>query len=168
MASAFGANTVHLADISERKMEFAKSFLGCATLSPDLSSTPSKNATKFLQEMGEERGVDVVLECTGVESSAQTGLHALAVGGTFVQIGLGKADQTLPLGMMCEKEVVVKTAFRYAPGGYDIDLELLAAGKVTLKPLISSTVPFERASEAWERTARGEGIKNLIEGLSDA
>jgi len=167
-ARAFGANTIHIADISERKLEFAKSFLGCATLSPDLTSTPSKDAERFKEEMGEKHGVDIVLECTGVESSAQTGLHALAVGGTFVQIGLGKADQTLPLGMMCEKEAVVKTAFRYAPGDYEIALELLAAGKVTLKPLISSTVPFERASEAWERTARGEGIKNLIEGLSDA
>ncbi|KAJ5260579.1 hypothetical protein N7478_012184 [Penicillium angulare] len=66
---------------------------------------------------------------------------------------------------MCEKEIVLKLAWRYALGDYEIVVALLAAGKVSVKPLISSTVPFKDASIAWERSKRGEGIKNLIAGI---
>ncbi len=53
--------------------------------------------------MGIGNGFVVVLECTGVESSARTGIYASARGSVFVQIGVRKADQTLPLGAMCGK-----------------------------------------------------------------
>ncbi|KAK9366681.1 putative D-xylulose reductase A [Lipomyces kononenkoae] len=166
-AKAYGARSVFIADINKAKLDFAKGYLGCATFVPDLTSTPEQDAVRLKREMDLEDGVDVVLECTGIEASAQTGIYALSAGGVFVQIGLGKPLQALPLLAMCEKETVVKTAFRYAPGDYEIALELLDSGKVSVKPLISSTVPFESAAEAWERTRKGEGIKNLIQGVQD-
>lgn len=166
-AMAFGAGTVFVVDIDEKKLEFAKGFVECGVFVPDLQLTPEENGELLQKEMGLEDGVDVVLECTGVESSTQTGLHASAPGGIFVQVGLGKANQTVPIGAMCEKETVVKTSFRYGPGDYDIALGLLGAGKVSVKSLISSITPFENATEAWEKTRRGEGIKNLIRGRQD-
>ncbi|KAM5354312.1 hypothetical protein ACJ41O_000962 [Fusarium nematophilum] len=167
VAKAYGARDVLITDINPDKLRFAKEYLGCRAFLPDLKSTPEDNATKFGQEMGVDGGVEVVLECTGVESSAQTGIFALASGGMFVQIGLGKPVQALPLHAMGEKEMVFKTAFRYGAGDYEIALELLASGKVSVLPLISSVVPFESAAEAWERTRKGEGIKNLIQGVQE-
>ena len=35
------------------------------------------------------------------------------------------------------------------------------------KALISSVTPFERAWETWKKTAHGEGIKNLEQGVLD-
>ncbi|KAL3429995.1 hypothetical protein BDV09DRAFT_200057 [Aspergillus tetrazonus] len=126
-------------------------------MTPGPRATPADIARQFRKEMSLEEGVDVVLECTGVEVSAQTGLYALAAGGVFVQIGLGKPIQALPLLDMCEKDTVLKTAFRYAPRDYEIALGLLDSGVVSVTPLISSIVPFEQAPEAWERTGREEG-----------
>ncbi|OAQ90106.1 D-xylulose reductase A [Purpureocillium lilacinum] len=163
-AKAYGAKAVFIADINETKLGFAKSF-GYVAFVSDTSSTPFEDAERFKKEACLEDGVDIVLECTGVESSAQTGIYASAPGGTMVQIGMGKFNQSLPLGAMCEKETVLKTAFRYGPGDYDIALELLVSGKVSVKAMISSIVPFEDAPKAWERTRKGEGIKNLIEGV---
>lgn len=107
----------------------------------------------------------MVLECTGVDAAIQMGLFAAAPGAVFVQIGMGRHSLLLPLGAMTEKEIVVKTAFRYGAGDYDTALALLEAGKVSVKRMISSIVPFERAVEAWEKTMRGEGVKNLIAGV---
>lgn len=166
-AKAYGAQRVVLVDINTTKLAFAKSFVNCTTFVPDLKASPPDEAERLKMDINVEDGFDVVLECTGVESSAQTGLHASAVGGVFVQIGMGKPDQTLPIGAMCEKEMVVKTAFRYGAGDYETALGLIHSGKVAVKPLISSIVPFERATEAWEKTMKGEGIKNLIEGVRD-
>lgn len=167
VARAYGAKDVFIADINQAKLDFAKSFVECRPFTTDLKGTPFDEAQRFKNEMDLEDGVDVVLECTGVESSAQTGLYISASGGVYVQIGLGKSDQTLPLGVMCEKETVVKTAFRYGPGDYEIALELLGSGKISVRPMISSVVPFDKAPEAWEKTRKGEGIKNLIEGVQD-
>ncbi|KAH7007122.1 chaperonin 10-like protein [Ilyonectria destructans] len=166
-AKAFGAGSIFIADINEKKLEFAKGFLDCPTFVPARDASPKENAARFAKETNLDDGVDVVLECTGVESSAQTGIYASAPGGVFVQIGMGKPDQTLPMGAMMQKETVVKTSFRYAPGDYDIALGLLGSGKVSVKSLISSIVPFERATEAWDKTTNGEGIKNLIRGVQD-
>lgn len=168
VARAYGAREVFVTDINQIKLDFAASFVPqCRPFATNLKATPFDEAERFKREMDLADGVDVVLECTGVESSAQTGLHISASGGVYVQIGLGKADQTLPLGVMCEKETVVKTAFRYGPGDYEIALELLGSGKIAVGSMISSVTPFERAPEAWERMRRGEGIKNLIEGVQD-
>ncbi|OAQ69597.1 D-xylulose reductase A [Pochonia chlamydosporia 170] len=167
VASAFGAKTVCVADINETKLDFARSFVNCMTFLSDPTVSPADDAARFKKENRMPNGVDVVLECTGVQSSAQTGLHASAAGSTFVQIGMGRPEQTLPLGTMMEKEVTLKTSFRYGPGDYDIAIELLSAGKVQVGTMISSVVPFEHATEAWEKTKRGTGIKNLIQGVQD-
>lgn len=167
VAKAFGAHSVYIADINEKKLEFARSFVECKTFLSDTSVTPFDEAQRIKTEMGLEDGVDAVLECSGVESSAQTGILASGAGAVFVQIGMGKHNQSLPLGTMCEKETVLKAAFRYGPGDYETAINLLEAGSISVKSMISSIVPFEQATEAWERTMRGEGIKNLIQGLQD-
>lgn len=165
VSKAYGAKKIFVTDISEKKREFASGYLGCGTMAPGPRSTPADIARQFRKEMFLEEGVDVLLECTGVEASAQTVLYAFAAGGVFVQIGLGKPIQALPLLDMCGKGTVLKTAFRYAPRDYEIALGLLDSGVVSVTPLISSIVPFEQAPEAWERTGRGARVKNLIEGV---
>ncbi|KAF4971648.1 hypothetical protein FZEAL_9785 [Fusarium zealandicum] len=168
VAKAYGARDVFITDINKDKLDFAKDYLGCPTFFPNLASTPEENAAIFQEEMNLNDGVDVVMECTGVEASAQTGIFVLAAGGVLVQTGLGKPMQALPLHAMCEKEIVIKTAFRYASGDYEVALELLGSGKVCVSSLISSIVPFVKAPEAWEKTMNGDGIKNLIQGVKGA
>lgn len=167
VAKAFGVRSIFITDISKEKLEMAQKFVNCSTFVPNLNSTPQDEAERFKAESKLPDGVDVVLECTGVESSTQTGLYALEAGGVFVQVGMGKPDQTLPLLYMSEKEIVLKTCFRYGPGDYEVALDMLCAGTIVVKSLISSTVPFEKAEEAWEKTRKGEGLKNLIQGIQD-
>ncbi|KAK2590409.1 hypothetical protein QQS21_011914 [Conoideocrella luteorostrata] len=165
VAKSFGAKSIFIADINKTKLDFASSFLGCMTFLISGSASPAEEADRFKTAAELDDGVDVVLECTGVESSAQTGIYASAAGGIFVQVGMGKPNQSLPLGAMCEKETVVKTSFRYGPGDYELALELLGSGKVSVRAMISSITAFESASDAWEKTRKGEGIKNLIRGV---
>ncbi|KAF4447728.1 putative xylitol dehydrogenase [Fusarium austroafricanum] len=164
-AWAYGAKHVVITDINADKLEFAKKGLQCQTFQPQLNAASEHEAARLKHEAGLDLGADIVLECTGVESSAQTGIFCLRPGGVFVQIGLGKAVQSLPVHAMCEREMVMKTSFRYGPGDFEIALGLLESGKVSVSSLISSITPFEQAPEAWKKTMRGEGIKNLIRGV---
>ncbi|MPT24282.1 MAG: NAD(P)-dependent alcohol dehydrogenase, partial [Starkeya sp.] len=52
------------------------------------------------------------------------------------------------------KEARIETVFRYA-NNFDRAVNLIASGKVDLKPLISETFDFARSIEAFDRAAKG-------------
>lgn len=167
VAKAFGARRVILVDILENKLEFAKTFVECETFLADVESASEDTAASLLESFGITGGVDAVIEASGAQSSIQTGIYVLKGGGSYVQAGLGKAKPEVPMLALSEKELKVRGCFRYASGDYEMALSLIAEGRVKPKALLSSVTPFENAPAAWEKTAKGEGIKNLIEGLRD-
>lgn len=162
VALAYGARAVVICDITEARLQFAAEKLKCSTL--NLSGrSPEENSDAIKQKLGNQR-IDCVLECSGAEPAMQFGVYLLRRGGTFVQAGLGKPIQATPILSVSEKELTLKGSFRYGSGDFKAAISLLARGKVDVKPLISSVAPFEKATEAWEKTRKGEGIKNLIQG----
>jgi len=88
-------------------------------------------------------------------------------GGTFIQAGLGKPKIQFSIATLSEKEINMKGCFRYNAGDFDLAMHLLGERKVSVKELISSIEPFERTTEQWEKTRRGDGIKNLVRGPQD-
>ncbi|KAL6152993.1 hypothetical protein ACJQWK_04257 [Exserohilum turcicum] len=173
VARQFGAHRVIVVDILDKKLEFAKGFLGCETFKADMEKSAEENAETLLTTFGlEEEGtdttggrVDSVIEASGATSSIATGIHVLRPGGKFVQTGLGKPKIEFPMVAMAQKELMMRGCFRYGSGDYELAIGMLEKGLVDVKPLISSVTPFEQASEAWEKTSRGEGTKNLIRGV---
>jgi D-xylulose reductase len=171
----FGAHRVILVDILEKKLEFAAQYLGCETFLSSTDSSAEENAEQLLEKFGlTEYGVDTfggrvdtVIEASGATSSIETGIHILKPGGKYVQTGLGRPKIEFPIVAMGQKELMVRGCFRYGAGDYELAVGLLEKGLIGVKPLISSVTPFEKSKEAWEKTGRGEGIKNLIQGVQD-
>ncbi|KXH36149.1 hypothetical protein CSIM01_10658 [Colletotrichum simmondsii] len=167
VAKAFGARRVILVDIIQAKLDFAHTFLDCQTFLVEPGTASEDVAAKLLETMGISDGVDTVIEASGAQSSIQTGIFLLKSGGSYVQAGLGKAKPEVPMLVLSEKELRVRGCFRYASGDYELALSLIAEGKVKPKAMLSSVTPFETATLAWDKTARGEGVKNIIEGVRD-
>ncbi|CAO2657806.1 Nn.00g070660.m01.CDS01 [Neocucurbitaria sp. VM-36] len=175
VARQFGAHRVILVDVLEKKLEFAAGYLGCETWKASTSVGAEENAAELLKAFDlTEEGidtfggrVDTVIEASGATSSIETGIHILRPGGKYVQTGLGKPKIEFPIVAMGQKELMVRGCFRYGSGDYELAVGLIKKGLVDVKPLISSTTPFEEATQAWDKTARGEGIKNLIQGVQD-
>jgi D-xylulose reductase len=175
VAREFGASRIILVDILQKKLDFGGKWVGCETFLAKMRMEPEDIADKMLEtfdlkEFGIDTTggkVDTVIEASGATSSIETGIHILRPGGKYVQTGLGKPKIEFPIVAMGQKELMVRGCFRYGAGDYELAVKLVQTGKVNVKPLISSTTKFEDATEAWEMTARGEGIKNLIEGVRD-
>ena len=166
VAKAFGASKVVLVDILERKLEFAKNFVqGCGTFIPDSKVSAEENAARLVREHNLEDGADVVMEASGAEPSVQTGIHALRVGGSYVQGGLGRKMVNFPIVVMLEKELTMKGCYRYSSGDFKLALNLITEGKLPVRKLVTKKVEFGQAVEAWETTRKGEGIKTLIRGV---
>ncbi|KAI0126763.1 chaperonin 10-like protein [Xylariales sp. AK1849] len=166
VAKAFGATKVCSVDIVESKLQFAKTFASTHTYISQRVSA-EENAANIKQEIGLPDGADVVIEASGAEPSIQTSLHSVRTGGTYVQGGMGKNDITFPIMALCLKEVTAKGSFRYGAGDYDLAVELVGNGRVDVKKLISDTVAFEKAEEAFQKVKEGQVIKILIAGPNE-
>lgn len=164
VVKAFGAKKIISVDLDKRRLEFAEKFAATATFEPIRGLSAEETAGQMIKQFGLSEGADTVLEATGAASCIDTGISVLRTGGTFVQVGLGNSRIEFPIVLMSEKELNLKGSFRYNSGDYELALNLATSGKVAVGDLITHTEPFERASEAWERTRRGEGIKTLIRG----
>ncbi|KUJ16156.1 sorbitol dehydrogenase [Mollisia scopiformis] len=167
VAKAMGAKKIISVDVNGSRLKFAKKFAATGTFLPSREDSAEDSARKIIEENGLDEGADAVLEATGVEICIETGIYTAKRGGTFIQAGLGKSKIQFPIVKLSEKEINMKGCFRYNAGDYELAMHFLESGKISVKELISSEEPFERATYAWDKTKRGEGIKNLIRGPQD-
>lgn len=163
VARAFGASTVVAVDLVPSRLVSALEHGATHTyqMSPDC---PEKNAVDLLSATGIETGCDIVLDATGAESCVNCGIHALTQGGAFVQVGLGKPSLSVPVGQICDKEIVFKGSFRYGPGDFRLAIGLLNSRRVKLDGLITHEFSFEEARNAFKNVASRSGIKSVIYG----
>jgi len=170
VARAFGASKVIAVDINQDRLDFALKYAATGTFNPMTQGgkSPSENADKINELFGFPVGVDVAVDASGAQPSIVTAIHVLRNGGTFVQAGMGKPDIDFPIVAMCCKEITMKGSFRYGPGDYKLAVDLIAAGRVSVKELVTGRVKFGQAEEAFNQVLGGKGIKILIEGVEDA
>jgi L-iditol 2-dehydrogenase len=128
------------------------------------SEAADKNAADLLATAGLRAGADIVLDATGAEPCLNCGILALTQGGTFIQVGLGKPNVCLPVGQICDKEVVFKGSFRYGPGDFKLAVGLLESHRVKLDGLVTHEYPFSQAEQAFTNVASRVGIKSVIYG----
>ncbi|WP_284757159.1 L-idonate 5-dehydrogenase [Agrobacterium sp. fls2-241-TYG-188a] len=106
-----------------------------------------------------EKGVfDVVFEASGNQSALVSALDVLRPVGTIVQLGLG-GEMTLPINLLVAKELQLKGTFRFHEE-FAQAVDLMGRGLIDVKPLISATVPFENARDAFELASdRSQSMK---------
>lgn len=163
VAKAFGAGKIISVDIVKHRLEFAKKYAATGTFEPERVAS-AQNAERLRKENDLPDGFDIAIDASGVEPSIQTAIHALRVGGSYVQAGMGKDDCVFPIGAACGKELTIKGSFRYGSGDYKLALDLTSTGKINVKDLITGKVDFENAEEAFSDVKAGKGIKTLIAG----
>lgn len=156
VAREYGASSITSVDISRKKLDIAHSFVSdgrvkVTTVIPDGSLPPEENAKSLVATQlytglveADVPGFDIAIEATGAEPCIQMAIHALRVGGSFVQTGLGNPNVNFPITAVSMNEITVKGCFRYGPGDYKMALELALMGKIDLQSLITKVLPFER------------------------
>ncbi|KAL8284140.1 hypothetical protein RQP46_004889 [Phenoliferia psychrophenolica] len=168
VAKALGARTVIAVDILESRLQFAKEFAATDYHLPgkmlegeERIAYSRRQADEIRERFGfGERGstgIDLVVDCTGAEICIQTGLFAAKHGGTFVQVGMGADNVTVPITQILAKELTVKGSFRYGPGCYELALDLVARGLVSTAKLITHRYAFKDAELAFKANQDGKG-----------
>lgn len=101
---------------------------------------------------------DVLFECSGVAAALASAVPAMRPGAIVVQLGLG-GDMTLPVQQMTAKELQLRGSFRFHEEFFT-GVALMQRGQIDVKPLITHTLAFEQAVEAFELAGdRTQAIK---------
>ncbi|OQE04400.1 hypothetical protein PENVUL_c033G00540 [Penicillium vulpinum] len=163
VARAFGASTVVAVDVVPARLASAVKYGATHTYQMS-AETAEKNAADLLAAAGLHNGADIALDATGAEPCLNCGIFALAQGGTFIQVGLGKPNLSVPVGQICDKEIVFKGSFRYGPGDFKLAIGLLDSRRIKLDDLVTHEFSFSQAEDAFKNVAGRGGIKSVIYG----
>ncbi len=158
-ALAGGCASVIVADLMADKLQIAARYPGIVPV--DIRSADLKEA---VDKATGGWGADVVFEASGSPKAWESLLTLPRPGGAVVVVGLPVHPTAMDWATASTRELRFETVFRYAHQ-YPRAIQMMASGKVDLKPLISATLPFDRSVEAFERAAEGRpaDIKLQIE-----
>jgi len=114
---------------------------------------------KFSADKGQ---FDVLFEASGNVRALTGAFDALRPRGIVVQVGLG-GEMTLPINTIVAKEFDLRGAFRFHEE-FRTAVDLINAGLVDLKPLVSATLSYRDASRAFALAAdRSQSMKVLLD-----
>jgi len=148
-ALASGCSRVIISDVAQPKLDIIGNYAGIETV-----NIRNKKLAEYVAETTDGWGADVVFEASGVPAAIRDVANLVCPGGTCVMVGMPVEPVALDLVGLQVKEATLKTVFRYA-NVYDRAINLMASGKIDLKPLISETFSFADSIAAFERAAEG-------------
>ena len=109
-------------------------------------------------------GYDYVFECTGIPEVWEASVNYVRRGGTIVFFGGCKSGTTVTYdtGRLHYDEINLKGTFHYTPSDVRKAYNLLCEKKINVSGLISGSYPVRQTQKAFERLAKGNGIKYAI------
>ena len=137
-------------------------------LSREESPTPKRiNIPSLL--VGEDKGegflgFDYVFECTGMPEVWESSIKYLRRGGTLVLFGGCRQGTTVTYdtGRIHYDEITLRGVFHFTPADVKKAYKILCRKKLGLSRLISGTYPLTKIQRAFDKLAKGEGIKYAI------
>jgi L-idonate 5-dehydrogenase len=145
VARRAGAAEIVITDVADTPLVLAKK-LGC-----DQTINVAKQPDG-LQEFAKDKGsFDVMFEASGNERALTGAFDALRPGAIIVQLGIGSTF-TLPINTLVAKEFELRGTFRFHEE-FALAVQLMGAGLIDVKPLVTATLPFTSAVEAFELAA---------------
>ncbi|RWL42285.1 MAG: NAD(P)-dependent alcohol dehydrogenase [Mesorhizobium sp.] len=148
-ALAGGCSKVLISDFSAPKLEIAGQYPGIVPV-----NVGEQSLVDAVRSATDNWGADIVFEASGSPKAFANLFDIVRPGGAVVLVGLPVETVELNVPAAISKEVRIETVFRYA-NIFDRALQLIASGKVDLKPLITGTYDFSESIKAFERAAQG-------------
>ncbi|MBZ9681055.1 MULTISPECIES: NAD(P)-dependent alcohol dehydrogenase [unclassified Mesorhizobium] len=148
-ALAGGCSKVLISDFSAPKLTIAAQYAGIVPV-----NIGEQSLVDAVAAATDNWGADIVFEASGSPKAFADLFDVVRPGGAVVLVGLPVEPVALNVPAAISKEVRIETVFRYA-NIFDRALQLIASGKVDLKPLITGTYDFADSIKAFERAAEG-------------
>ncbi len=123
----------------------------------------SEDLPGLVKSMTDDYGADTVFECSGVAEAIPTALACLRRRGRYVQAGILHKNVALDFDdVFFVRELSLVGSHTSNPVSWVLALNLLAARKVDLAPLITAELPLTEWRAAFELMRSREAIKVVL------
>lgn len=140
-ARAAGATSVYVTDVSKERLALADSFGFATTLNPT-----EVDVVERIMKDTNNTGVDVAIECAGVQATFDTCMQAVKITGTVCLVAIFAEDPKLPTFQALVKEAKVVSSLAYAHN-YDKVIDLIASGQVPAEKIITNKINLDNIVE---------------------
>ena len=144
-ARAAGCARVMIADIDETRLTLAE-LLGATEA---LRGTGGMIAEATLGRTGGV-GADVVFDAVGRSQTVVESIDSVRKGGTVTLIGNISPEVTIPLQKVVSRQIRLQGTAA-SSGEYPEAIEMLASGRIQVRPLISAVAPLDEGPRWFER-----------------
>ena len=156
-AKASGCSRVLVADVDASRLQLAAASGADSTI----LATGAAMVEQVLRLTG-GRGVDVALEAVGRDETVSAAIDAVCKGGTVTLVGNITPAVTLPLQKVVSRQIRLQGSCASA-GEYPQAMELIAAGKIQVAPLITAIAPLSEGARWFERLhAREPNLMKIV------
>jgi L-idonate 5-dehydrogenase len=137
-----GAADIVATDVTPFPLEIAERVGASSTINV------AKDSAKLASHAQGKGTFHVLFEASGNEAALRSALDVVRPGGVVVQVGIG-GDMKLPISVIVAKEIELRGSFRFDEE-FEMAVELMGKGLINVKPVLTDTLSFERAVEAFE------------------
>ena len=99
-------------------------------------------------------GADVVFEAVGISATVAQSLAVARTGGQVTWIGNSAPTVDLPMQAMVTRELTLRGSYAFTEE-FEQAIELLAGGRLDVRPLIELTAPLDDAPDLFRRLGAG-------------
>ena len=161
LARALGAGRVVATDIADYRLEAARKFGADAAIHAQ-EDVPSR-----LRQVNDGRLADLVIVCTGAASAQAQALESVERGGTVLFFAPTGPDVTVPIpvnDLFFRNDITLTTSYAGSPADYAVALELIRAGRVPVRDMITHRLSLAEADLGFQLVAQAQdSIKVIIE-----
>jgi len=122
----------------------------------------SESVDERVKEICGRRGPDIVFECAGVPATIDQAVSLVRRGGTMSLVGFATVPAEINPGSWLTREVRVVASLGYVHEEFDVAMQLVADGRLRLKPLCTDTVGLDDLESAFQRLLSGAGDVKLL------
>lgn len=156
MLKIAGANPIIVLDLDENKLRLAKEFGATHTFRSIEVRIPQK-----INELTKERGADFGFEVVGLSETVNLCINSLRKGGTAILVGNLKPEVIIPLQKVVTTELSLLGSCAIN-GEYELVLDLLASGKISVDKMISAVAPLSEGADWFNRLYNKEPGLNKV------
>ena len=160
LACAQGAGRIMATDINEYRLKAALRFGAEAAIQAN------EDVAKHLREINQGRLADLVIVCTGSPKALEQALGLVEQGGTILFFAPTDPDVKIPLPFneIWWKGITMTSSYAAAPYDLALAIELIRAGRVNVKDMVTHHLPLAETGRAFQMVAEArDSIKVIIE-----
>jgi L-iditol 2-dehydrogenase len=152
---AGGCSRVYVADLDPTRLQLSES-LGCTAV--------LRSGLELAETVHELTGggVDIAVEAVGNTPAVHAAINSVRKGGSVVLVGNVSPEVTIPLQKVVSRQITLFGSCASA-GEYPRAIELMSAGDINVKPLISAIAPLAEGPRWFDRLyAREPNLMKVV------